>query len=281
MIRLNNVEKKYHGFDLKVSMNIKKGSITGLIGKNGAGKSTIYKAILNLIKLDGGDIKVFDQDAKQLSNEDKAKIGVILADSFFGSYLNIKDIRNILRASYEEFDEDYFNEKVKQFGLPVDKAIKDFSFGMRAKLKMLCALSHNAKLLLLDEPTLGLDVIAREEILEMLREYMAKDEDNTILISSHIASDLEHLCDEIFMIDDGRIILHEDSDVLLSNYGIIKVSDELYASMDLRALIKTKKEDYGYMLLVSDKQYYIDNYKDCVVEQGGIDNIIYMMVKGE
>ena len=279
MIQIKNIKKSYQDFLLDCSLTIEKGSVTGIIGKNGAGKSTLYKAILNLINIDSGNILVFNKDIKELDVKDKADIGVVLADSFFSSYLNIKDIRKIMMDSYETFDVTFFDKKVNEFELPVNKAIKSFSFGMKAKLKMLCALSHNAKILLLDEPTLGLDVIARDEILELLREYMAKDSDNTIMISSHIASDLESLCDDIYMIDDGKIILHEDTDVLLSNYAILKVDDQTYGSIDKNYIYKVKKEDYGYALLTNQKQFYYENYPKIVIQNCSIDDVIYMMIK--
>ena len=281
MIQIKNIKKSYQDFLLDCSLTIEKGSVTGIIGKNGAGKSTLYKAILNLINIDSGNILVFNKYIKELDVKDKANIGVVLADSFFSSYLNIKDIRKIMMDSYETFDVTFFDKKVNEFELPVNKAIKSFSFGMKAKLKMLCALSHNAKILLLDEPTLGLDVIARDEILELLREYMAKDSDNTIMISSHIASDLESLCDDIYMIDDGKIILHEDTDVLLSNYAILKVDDQTYGSIDKNYIYKVKKEDYGYALLTNQKQFYYENYPKIVIQNCSIDDVIYMMIKGK
>lgn len=281
MIQIKNIKKSYQDFLLDCSLTIEKGSVTGIIGKNGAGKSTLYKAILNLINIDSGNILVFNKDIKELDVKDKANIGVVLADSFFSSYLNIKDIRKIMMDSYETFDVTFFDRKVNEFELPVNKAIKSFSFGMKAKLKMLCALSHNAKILLLDEPTLGLDVIARDEILELLREYMAKASDNTIMISSHIASDLESLCDDIYMIDDGKIILHEDTDVLLSNYAILKVDDQTYESIDKNYIYKVKKEDYGYALLTNQKQFYYENYPKIVIQNCSIDDVIYMMIKGK
>ena len=281
MIQIKNIKKSYQDFLLDCSLTIEKGSVTGIIGKNGAGKSTLNKAILNLINIDSGNILVFNKDIKELDVKDKADIGVVLADSFFSSYLNIKDIRKIMMDSYETFDVTFFDKKVNEFELPVNKAIKSFSFGMKAKLKMLCALSHNAKILLLDEPTLGLDVIARDEILELLREYMAKDSDNTIMISSHIASDLESLCDDIYMIDDGKIILHEDTDVLLSNYAILKVDYQTYESIDKNYIYKVKKEDYGYALLTNQKQFYYENYPKIVIQNCSIDDVIYMMIKGK
>lgn len=280
MIQIKNIKKSYNDFTLNCSMDITSGSVTGIIGKNGAGKSTLYKAILDLISIEEGSIKIFDKDLKALNEKDKANIGVVLADSFFSSYLNIKDIRKIMMDAYDNFDVKYFDSKVREFNLPDNKAIKSFSFGMKAKLKMLCALSHNAKLLLLDEPTLGLDVIARDEILELLREYIAKNNENAILISSHIASDLESLCDDIYMIDDGKIIMHEDTDVLLSDYAILKVDDSSYQTLDKNYICKVKKEDYGYAILTNQKQFYHENYPNIVIQNCGIDDVIYMMIKG-
>lgn len=281
MIKVNNVIKEYGDFALNVNLHIKKGNVTGLIGKNGAGKSTLYKAILNLINPDDGFVEVNNKRVKDMDGKDWADIGVVVADSFFSSYLSIKSIRKIMKDSYEQFDEKYFDRKVREFKLPLNKPIKEFSFGMKAKLKMICALSHNAKLLLLDEPTLGLDVIARDEVLELLREYMTLNEDNTILISSHISNDLEHLCDDIYMIDDGKIILHEDTDVLLGKYALLKVDEKTYKELDKEYILKTMDEGFGYTLLTNEKQYYQENYKDIVIENAMIDNIILMMVKGK
>lgn len=280
MIKINQLKKSYPGFDLNVSMNIKKGLVTGLIGKNGSGKSTIYKSILDLIQIDDGSITILNKDKDDLSIEDKNKIGIVLSDSFYSSYLTIKDLKKILKTSYLFFDDSYFTSKVNLYQLPWDKQIRSFSFGMKSKLKIICALSHNAQLLLLDEPTLGLDVIARDEILDLLREFMEKDENHTILISSHISNDLEHLCDYVYMIDDGNILLEEEMDALLSCYGILKVDNKQMKEMDLSYILRKKKEVFGYTLLTNQKQFYLENYPDIVIENNNIDEFIYMMIKG-
>ena len=271
MIKINQLKKSYPDFDLNVSMNIKKGLVTGLIGKNGSGKSTIYKSILDLIQIDDGSITILNKDKDDLSIEDKNKIGIVLSDSFYSSYLTIKDLKKILKASYLSFDDSYFTSKVNLYQLPWDKQIRSFSFGMKSKLKIICALSHNAQLLLLDEPTLGLDVIARDEILDLLREFMEKDENHTILISSHISNDLEHLCDYVYMIDDGNILLEEEMDALLSCYGILKVDNKQMKEMDLSYILRKKKEVFGYTLLTNQKQFYLENYPDIVIENNNID----------
>ena len=185
-----------------------------------------------------------------------------------------------MESMYHAFDKPWFLQKCEAFGLPLDKKIKDMSTGMRAKLKLLLAISHNAQLLILDEPTSGLDVLARDEMLGLLREYM-EVEGRAILISSHISSDLENFCDDIYMLKEGKIIFHEDTDVLLSDYAVLKVDEKQYASMDRSRILYKLKESYGYMLLTNQKQFYMDNYPQIVVENGSIDEIMTMMSKGE
>jgi ABC-2 type transport system ATP-binding protein len=152
---------------------------------------------------------------------------------------------------------------------------------MKAKLKTLVAISHNAKLLILDEPTAGLDVVARDNLLELLREFMEGDEERSILISSHISSDLEGLCDDIYMIHDGKIILHENTDVLLSDYALLKVDDVQYGKLDKQYILRIMKQGYGYSCLTNQKQYYMENYPQVAIEKGSIDETITMMVRGE
>ncbi|MDE7038222.1 MAG: ABC transporter ATP-binding protein, partial [Lachnospiraceae bacterium] len=155
-----------------------------------------------------------------------------------------------------------------------------FSTGMKRKLQVLAARTHKARLLILDEPTAGLDVIARDELLDMLRAYM-EQEDRAILVSSHISSDLEGLCDDIYMINDGKIILYEETDVLLDNYGILKLTDEQYEKLDKKHILRHKKEEFGYSCLTDERQFYQENYPDDAVEKGTIDELILMMIRGK
>lgn len=280
MLELKNVKKKYDDFELDCSMSVRKGTVVGLIGANGAGKSTSFKVILNLIFKDSGEITVFGKDAAALTTKEKEKIGVVLADSGVSGYLNVKDVISIFANLYSAFDREGFLRGCEQFHIPMDKKIKEFSTGMKRKLQVLLALTHNADLLILDEPTAGMDVIAREELLDMLRTYM-ETENRAILISSHISSDLEGICDEIYMIDQGRIILHEETDVLLSEYGVLKVTEEQYRTLDKEHILRYKKETYGYCLLTDQKQYYMENYPQIVIEKGTIDELITMMIRGD
>ena len=280
MLKIEHLKKHYDNFSLDCSLELMSGCVTGLIGQNGAGKSTTFKAILGLISTDGGNITILGKDRKDFTAKDKEELGVVLSDSGFSGYLKIKDIIPILQNMYSKFDKSLFIEQVQKFQLPMNKQIKEFSTGMKAKLKVLVAISHNAKLLILDEPTAGLDVIARDELLEMLREFLEKDEERSILISSHISTDLEPLCDDFYMIDEGKIIFHEDTDVLLNQYGLLKVDEKQFEELDKRYLLKKRKEHYGYACLTKEKQYYIENYPDIVVEKGTVDELIAMMIGG-
>ena len=280
MLKMEHVRKNYESFSLNCSLEVKSGYVTGLIGKNGAGKSTVFKMILGLIAKDSGTIRLFDKEIQTLNDKEKQQLGVVLSDSGFSGYLTIHDIIPILDHLYEHFDKSFFVKQIQRFRLPQNQKIKEFSTGMKAKLKILTAISHHAKFLLLDEPTAGLDVTARDELLDMLREFMEQDESRSILISFHISTDLEPLCDDFYMIDEGKIIFHEDTDILLSDYALLKVTPQQYTNMDKRYILKYKKEIYGYNCLTNQKQYYLENEPNIAVENGTIDDVITMMSGG-
>ena len=278
MIEIRQLQKNYQDFHLDCSLRVEDGMITGLAGKNGAGKSPTFKAILGLIRADGGEVEVFGKKAADLRTEDREQMGVVLSDSGISEYLAVEDLIPVMKNLYTKFDEKSFRERCERFDLPYHKKIKEFSTGMKRKLQINLALSHEAKLLILDEPTAGLDVSAREELLDMLREYMEPG-DRSILISSHIATDLEGFCDDIYLINDGKIVLHEDTDVLLGKYGVLKVTEEQYWKIDRKYIIAVRKEEYGYRCLTNEKQFYLENYPDIVVEKSGIDELILMEKK--
>lgn len=280
MVQLENVRKDYETFRFDVTLKILEGRITGLVGKNGAGKSTAIKLILGLTKRDGGTIRILDRDVEDMTPKEKQDLGVALAEAGFSSQLMIADILKILEKMYDSFERDFFVEKCRELQLPMKKRIGEFSTGMRAMLKTLIAITHQAKLLILDEPTAGLDVDARNRVQDMLRSYMAEDSSRSILITSHIASDLERLCDDIYLIHDGKILLHEDIDNLLENYGVLKIDETQYEQLDKELVLQSRKESYGYACLVKDKQFYRENYPKIVIENGGIDELILMMTGG-
>ncbi len=280
MLRLSKVKKEYKGFQLDCTLEVQEGCVTGLIGKNGAGKSTTFKAILGLISTDGGSIEIFGKPVSEMKIRDREDIGVVMSDSGFSGYLTVRDLIPVLKSMYTNFQEEEFRRQCEKFRIPTDKKIKEFSTGMKRKLQVLAAITHEAKLLILDEPTAGLDVVARDKLLDMLRTYM-EQEGRAILISSHISGDLEGICDDIYMIDEGKIVLYEETDVLLDRYGILKVTKEQYEELDQEYILRCKKEEFGYSCMTSQRQFYQENYPQITVEKGNIDELIMMMVRGE
>lgn len=278
MIKIQNLKKQYKDICIEGTLEVKKGYITGLIGENGAGKSTIFKMILNLVFPDSGSGTVFSKDVTKLTKEEKEKIGVVFAESGFSNLFTIQDIIPILKGFYPNFQQEFFLKQCDKFRLPKNKKLKEFSTGMKTKLKVLVAISHKASLLILDEPTIGLDVATRMEVLELLREFMEEDEERSIFISSHNASDLESLCDDFYVIHQGKMILHEETDVLLSEYAILKVTEEQMKQIDLQYIISKKKEPYGYQCLTDQKQFYMENYKELIIEKSGIDEMLYQII---
>lgn len=281
MISVKNLTKHYGDFSLNVSLEIPEGRITGLVGKNGAGESTVIKSILGLVRPDGGTVTVLGKDAGALTPADKQHIGAALSDSGFSNYLTVRDCAKILEKLYDRFDRKAFLEACARYGLPENKQLQKFSTGMKAKLRVLVALSHGAKLLIMDEPTAGMDVEARNEILDILRAYLAEAEDRSVLITSHIATDLEGLCDDIYLIHNGKILLHEDTDVILSDYAVLKVTEAAFAGLDKTYLLARRQEPYGMRCLTNQKQFYMENYPGLVIEKCGIDDLILGMTGGK
>ncbi|HIR49367.1 MAG TPA: ABC transporter ATP-binding protein [Candidatus Faecimonas gallistercoris] len=280
-IEIKNVTKKYDGFLLdKISFDVPAGSIVGLIGENGAGKTTTIKSILNIIKSEG-TVKIFNKDINQNEKEIKQNIGVVLDDSFLSTYLTPKYINSVMKEFYKNWDEEKYNKLLKQFGLPSDKLIKDFSSGMKMKLKIATAISHNPKLLILDEPTSGLDPVVRNEILDIFRKYIEEDETRSILLSSHITTDLEHISDYIIFIDRGKTILNVPTNELLENYGIIKCSKEEFAKISEDDYISYRKSKYQYEVLTSDKNKIKKKYNISSIDKPSIEDIMLFYIRGE
>ena len=281
MLELRNLQKNYPDFHLDCSLQVAPGQITALIGPNGAGKSTAFKAVLGLIRPDGGTLRLFGREIAAPTAKDRARMGVVMAESGPSGELTVADFGKMLAAFYPGFRPDWYREKAAALELPWDKQIKTFSTGMKAKAKVLGAVSHGAELLILDEPMAGLDVLARDQILELLREYVETREGASILISSHISSDLEQLCDDFYMIAGGRVLCHEDTDRLLSDYAILKVDPTQYAAIDRQYILRQRPEAFGWSLLTDQKRYYAENAPGVVIERITMDEFIMMMLKGE
>ena len=280
-IELNNVSKKYQDFELKnITFNVPKGCIVGLIGENGAGKTTTIKSILNITKSDG-TVKIFGKDSKKDEKKIKQEIGVVLDDSFLSDYLTAKQINSIMKDIYRNWNENKYMNLLKNFNLPKDKSIKDFSSGMKMKLKIATAISYNPKILILDEPTSGLDPIVRNEILDIFRQYIKEDETRSILLSTHITTDLEHISDYIIFIEKGKLVFNLPTDELLENYGIIKCSKEDFLRLDKKDYISYKKEKYQYEVLTDNKNNIRKKYNITTIDKPSIESIMLFYIKGE
>ena len=281
ILEIKNLCKKYKDFELKnINIELPKGMIMGLIGENGAGKTTTIRAILNLLNDTSGEIKIFGLDNEEYEKQIKEDIGVVLDDSFFSENMNPKDINKIMRNIYKNWDESVYIKYLDNFKLPSNQNIKEYSSGMKMKLKLAVALSHKAKLLILDEPTSGLDPIARNGILDVFQEFI-QDENNSILVSSHITSDLEHIADYITFISDGNIIFCKSKDELLDNYGIVKCSEEQFKEIDQKDYINYKKSKYEYELLIEDRMEFKRKYNIQIIDKPSIENIMLIYIKGD
>lgn len=280
-IKVKNLNKKYEGFELKnISFEIPEGSIVGLIGENGAGKTTTIKSILNIIKSEG-EIQVFGKDIKQNEKEIKSKLGVVLDDSFLSEYLTPKKINSIMKDFYNTWDKKLFEKYIKIFKLPENKMIKDFSSGMKMKLKIATAISHKPQILILDEPTSGLDPIVRNEILDIFRQFIAEDETRSILISTHITTDLEHISDYIMFIKNGEITLNLPTSEILENYGIVKCDEKDFSKISKEDYEYYRKEKYQYEVLVKNKKMMKSKYGISTIDKASIEDIMLFYIKGE
>ena len=280
-IKVKDLNKKYEGFELKnISFEIPEGSIVGLIGENGAGKTTTIKSILNIIRSEG-EIQVFGKDIKQNEKEIKSKLGVVLDDSFLSEYLTPKKINSIMKNFYNTWDKKLFENYIKIFKLPENKMIKDFSSGMKMKLKIATAISHKPQILILDEPTSGLDPIVRNEILDIFRQFIAEDETRSILVSTHITTDLEHISDYIMFIKNGEITLNLPTSEILENYGIVKCDEKDFSKISKEDYDYYRKEKYQYEVLVKNKKMIKSKYGISTIDKVSIEDIMLFYIKGE
>lgn len=275
-IEVKNITKSFGDFTLKdLSFNVPSGTIMGLVGENGAGKSTAIKLIMNTLKADNGEVSVLGVSnlSKEFTNL-KQDIGVVLDEAYFPEVLNAKNINNIMKLIYKNWNEDSYFEYIKKFSLPITKIFKDFSRGMKMKLSIAVALSHNPKLLILDEATSGLDPMVRDEILDVFNDF-TRDENHSILLSSHIISDLEKICDYICFIHKGELLLVEEKDLLLEKYAVVKLAENELKTLPNDSIVRKMRTSFGYEVLVQ---------KDKInaafrVENTRLEDIILLMVK--
>lgn len=280
-LAVSGLTKKYKDFTLSnISFVVPQGSIVGLIGENGAGKSTTLNAILNLIHKDSGEIEIFGNPCEELHPDIKENIGVVFDGTNFSEELTPKRLNKVLKGIYNSWDEGYFFSLLKKLSLPATKKIKTFSKGMKAKLSIAVAFAHHPKLLILDEATSGLDPVVRDDILDMFLDFV-QDDENSILVSSHITSDLEKIADYIVFIHDGHLIFSKSKDELLENYGIIKCGAAQFDALDKQDIIAYRKQDYEWQVLVENRHKIAKHYPKAMVIPATIDEIMLLYVKGE
>lgn len=281
-IEIKNATKRYDSkFKLgPIDLDIPSGVIVGLIGENGAGKTTLIKSILNVLSIDEGNINIFEKKSIGDIAEIKEEIGVVLDDMFLPEILTTKDVNSIMSGIYKNWNSEDYYHYLEEFKIPTNETIKKLSKGMRKKLEIATALSHHPKLLILDEPTSGLDPVVRSEILDIFLKFISDDE-HTILLSTHITSDLEHIADEIIFIDSGKIVLKESKDDIIDKYGILKCEIDYFDKIDKTDIVSFKKNKYDYHVLVSDAPKMKKKYKDCIIDKVTLEDLMVLMIKGE
>ena len=281
VVEIKDLCKKYELFQLNnINLKIPKGSIVGLIGENGAGKSTTMKAMLNLIKKDKGEVLFWGKPLTDDDNSLKEDIGVVFDELNFYETLTPTQIGKICSAAYKKWDEKIYENYLERFSLPPKKEVKTFSRGMQVKMGLAVALSHHAKVLIMDEPTSGLDPIVRDDILDILLNFV-QDEEHSVLISSHITSDLEKVADYIVMIKKGEIVLKEEKDSLIYQYGIIRCGEEEKNKINKEDILAARKTGYQWNLLVDDKKRMQAKYSQVIIDAVTLEEIMLLYVKGE
>jgi ABC-2 type transport system ATP-binding protein len=278
-LTVSGLTKTYPDFILDhVSFHVPSGSIVGLIGENGSGKSTTVNAVLGLVQKEAGRVSILEKE--ELDDDTKEQIGVVFDGSNYPEILSPKEIHRIMKNIYRSWDGQTYFRLLKQFSLPLDKQIKRFSKGMKMKLAISAALSHHSKLLILDEATSGLDPVVRDDILDMLLDFV-QDEEHSILISSHITSDLEKIADYIVFIHGGKVVFSKAKDELTEQYGIIKCGAAQFDALDKSDIIVYRKMDYEWQVLISDRHDMQKKYPKAMIVPATIDEIMLLYVKGE
>lgn len=281
ILEVKNLTKKYKGFTLdNISFELPKGYIMGFIGPNGAGKSTTIKLIMNLIKKNSGEIKIFNLDNIKNQREVKQKIGFVYDENYFYEELNAIEMKKIVAPFYENWDDKAFNRYLLDFNLPKNKKIKELSKGMKMKYSLAMALSHNAELIIMDEPTSGLDPIFRREMLDVLYSII-QDENKGILFSTHITTDLEKIADYITFLDNGKIVFSGAKDDIVSNYSIVKGDKSLLDVDTKKEFVGISENSFGFEGLTSNNDRVKKLFKNnAVIEKATLDDIMVYTVRG-
>lgn len=277
-IAIKGVTKRYDGFTLdNISFDVPKGCIMGFIGQNGAGKTTTIRSLLHITDIDGGEISLLGMDHVKDEAELKKRIAVVFDELPFHDMFNVKDMAKIFRGLYPDWNDDTYMKYIDRFQLPKKKKIGQFSKGMKMKLQIACALSHNAELLVMDEATTGLDPVVRDEILHIFMEYLENGE-RSILMSSHITSDLEKIADMVTFIDKGRILLTGYKDEILESHGILRCAKDYIQNVDPEDIVSIRTNNFGAEIMVNDRESAKMKYRDTVIDPASLDDIMLYYV---
>ena len=280
LLEVNGLTKAYPGFTLDhVSFAVPKGAIVGLVGANGAGKSTTIKAMLGLVNPDEGSASFWGQSLAQ-APACKEEIGVVFDGLNFYQTLTPAQVGRILRAAYRRWDDALYKEYIQRFALPLDKEIRQLSKGMKAKLGIAAALAHRPRLLILDEATSGLDPIVRDEVLDLLLDFV-QDERHGVLVSSHITSDLEKVADYITFLHQGKLVFTLEKDLLVDQYGVLHCGAAVFDTLDPADILAWRREAYQYKVLVRDRYQAEKKYPQALVSPAAIEDTMLFYVKGE
>ncbi len=278
-LEVNQLRKEYRGFTLSdVTFSLPGGCIMGLIGENGAGKTTTIKLILNMIRKDGGDIRVLGCDPVAQEKQMKQQLGVVLDDCHFHDTLRTADVASIMRPMFPTWDDKLYVQSLLRLGVPENKTVKEMSKGMKTKLSLCAALAHRPKLLILDEATSGLDPVMRSEVLDLLRDVI-QEEDRSVLLSTHITSDLEKAADYITMLHDGRVVFSESMNTLQNECGILRCGQADYARIDPADIAGHRKNQFNHEVFVRDKARVQRKYPGVTIDPASLEEIMLFYVR--
>lgn len=279
VLQVKKIHKQYPQFLLdKISFELPEGAIMGLIGENGAGKSTTMRIILGMAQADSGSVSIFGHEG--VTEQDRAQIGVVFDELPFNQTLFVSHLGKVMQGIYPNWDQQAYEEYLARFRLPDKKELKDFSRGMKMKLSLAVAMSHHARLLILDEPTSGLDPVVRAEILDLFLEFIS-DGKRSILVSSHMTGDLERIADYITLIHQGRVILSKNKDELIYGYGIARADRQTLAAVDSSLVEAIQDGPYGSQALINDRVRFEREYPDILLDRLNLDEMMVMLCRNE
>lgn len=280
ILEVHGLKKDFGNFKLHdVSFSLQEGCITGFVGINGAGKTTTIKSILGLVLKDAGSIKLFGKEIDKNERELKNHIGVVLDEGYFYEDMTMKEMKSIIASSYYNWDESAFKSYIDRFKLQLNQKISTLSKGMRMKYALSLALSHHADLLIMDEPTSGLDPLVRSELMDILLKFV-KENNKSVFFSTHVTSDLDKVADVLILIDNGKIILTEEKDMLLDTHVLIKGDKSMLNEHTRKLFLTLNETPYGFEGITKEKNTILEQIKDVIIERPNVEKVMLAYVGG-